>query len=380
MAVVMPHSVLPADSADRIRAVNMASYYVELGNEVDIVYPVWGKSDVAQYGPFGLKEIEVGPIPLQRVFWRIKLALLRLIDIHALHHSSRVREAIEETINSGGYDVVDVQHSFFALRLAAPSVLTVHNAMSNPAFIKNSLKRAVACMWERRALSTSERIVVFSPEERSRVLTVAPSRATDVVVVPLAHPHPAPTVTAPVRGAPTSMSGLFIGSMDYRPNVEAAREIITHCKAWNSDLGVRFAIVGRRAALELGNTGLHDAVLKIHSDVPDVREFYENADFVLLPIRSGGGVRVKALEALAFGIPVVATALAVDGLGLKDGESVLIFDGRESLTRCLAVLKQESVRNRLARNGRHHWERHFQLSIVARQMFEVYSAAQSANL
>lgn len=87
--------------------------------------------------------------------------------------------------------------------------------------------------------------------------------------------------------------------------------------------------------------------------VPDVRPYLDRGDIYIAPIRVGSGTRLKILDAFASAIPVVSTAVGCEGLGVTDGEHLLVRDGAEAF--CDGVLElagNAELRNRVARNGR----------------------------
>jgi len=81
-----------------------------------------------------------------------------------------------------------------------------------------------------------------------------------------------------------------------------------------------------------------NAGIELHEDPPDLSGFYERADVAAVPLSEGGGTRIKILEAMASGLPVVATALAVEGLDLAEGEEVLLAESDEGIARHIVEL------------------------------------------
>jgi polysaccharide biosynthesis protein PslH len=125
---------------------------------------------------------------------------------------------------------------------------------------------------------------------------------------------------------------LFLGSLDWRPNLDAVRLLMDtiYPKIRLSEPLATLAIVGRRPP-----DWLRDAVrarlgIKVYGDVPDVRPYLRGAGMLLVPLRIGGGSRLKILEALATGLPVVTTTVGVEGLRLNAGEHVTVADSTEA--------------------------------------------------
>jgi glycosyltransferase involved in cell wall biosynthesis len=107
--------------------------------------------------------------------------------------------------------------------------------------------------------------------------------------------------------------------------------------------------------------------------VDNVLPHLRAARVTVLPIRAGGGTRLKALEALAAGVPLVATPFAVGGLGLRDEEHVLLGERPADLAaQTLRVLDDDALADRLSRAGRALVERRFDWPQVARPLVELH--------
>lgn len=119
---------------------------------------------------------------------------------------------------------------------------------------------------------------------------------------------------------------LFTGRMSYEPNVDAAcyfaAEILPLVRRRCPH--ARFHIVG--AAPPLRVSALASESVVVHGHVPDIRPYFAAADVVVVPIRSGGGTRLKVLEAAASGKAIVSTPLGVEGLAFTAGRDLIVAD------------------------------------------------------
>ncbi len=119
-----------------------------------------------------------------------------------------------------------------------------------------------------------------------------------------------------VKGGPVMV---FTGAMDYFPNVDAvthfAHSIFPKIRADVPD--ARFLIVGRRPTAQVRRLGTHSGIT-VTGSVPDVRPYLQSARAAVVPLRIAQGVQNKVLEALAMGLPVVATPLVANGLAAAD--------------------------------------------------------------
>ena len=88
------------------------------------------------------------------------------------------------------------------------------------------------------------------------------------------------------------------------------------------------------------------------ADSADLASEYASADAVVVPIRSGGGTRIKALEAFAHGKPVVATPVGIEGLAVRHGVEALVGEIPAAIAaHCLALMEDAGLRRRLAEGG-----------------------------
>ncbi|MFN3928015.1 MAG: glycosyltransferase [Thermoflexus sp.] len=139
---------------------------------------------------------------------------------------------------------------------------------------------------------------------------------------------------------------LFTGSMDYRPNVDAALWLArTVWPAVRAALPqARLYLVGRRPSPAVRRLreipGIH-----VVGEVPDVRPYLAGATVYVAPLRAGGGTRLKILEAMAMGKAIISTPMGCDGLSVVDGEHVWLADG-EGFAGAMVALAQDPARRK----------------------------------
>lgn len=148
---------------------------------------------------------------------------------------------------------------------------------------------------------------------------------------------------------------LFLGSLDWYPNLDAVEyliaEILPFIRASHPE--VRLRIVGRRCPPELAKRIAQCPGVDLVGEVADVRPHLARAAVVLVPLRVGGGSRIKILEALAVGKAVVSTTIGAEGLAAAHGVHLLLADSPEEFAqRTMEVLKSPEQRACLGRQGR----------------------------
>jgi len=147
---------------------------------------------------------------------------------------------------------------------------------------------------------------------------------------------------------------IFCGALDMEMNVEAVRffarnifpgirDSLTNCEFW---------IVGRDPDQRIMELGKHPGIL-IHASVPDVLPYYQAAWAAVSPYILGGGSKLKVLEAMAMGVPLVATTIGCQGIDVEDGKNILIADKNQDFSDNLVnLLRDEKMRKSLAAEGR----------------------------
>jgi sugar transferase (PEP-CTERM/EpsH1 system associated) len=163
---------------------------------------------------------------------------------------------------------------------------------------------------------------------------------------------PAPT------GAETGC--LFVGAMDYRPNVDAVcwfcREVWATIKELERD--AQFQIVGRRPVGAVRRLSKIRGV-QVVGQVPDVRPYLADAAIAVMPLQIARGIQNKVLEALAMGKAVVASPQALEGLDVTPGEHVLSASTKNEWVAAIRSLMEDNrLRERLGQSGRRFVEQH----------------------
>ncbi len=166
---------------------------------------------------------------------------------------------------------------------------------------------------------------------------------------------------------------VFVGLLSYGPNADAARELIESIApiVRQSVPDLRLTIVGDGAPPSL--LRLSSPSVTFTGRVPDVRPYLRSASAVAVPLRSGSGTRLKILEALAMGRPVVTTSVGAEGLGLLDETHALIADDPEALARGLVrVIGDPALATRLGQSGRALVEMEYDWEAIGRHLVSVY--------
>ena len=216
---------------------------------------------------------------------------------------------------------------------------------------------------ELKSLQMADKVWVCSQQDRQRVVELSGGK-THADVIPNGIPRfdliPAiPGAEPPIPGDGPTI--LFVGHLNYPPNIEAARRLATSIlPRIRAELGgARLVIAGRSPNRSLYELGALPGV-ELVRDPEELGPLYRQAHLAIVPLMSGGGTRLKILEAMAWGLPVVATHLAAEGLGLSDGADIELADSDDEIVaRAVSLCKDEALRQKRRRQARDTAARRF---------------------
>ena len=258
------------------------------------------------------------------------------------YRNDKLSQKIVELDASGRFDLIVCDFltpaiNFDFHQIETPTVLFQHNVeaqiwkrmaqeKSNPlsrCYFQSQYRR----MWEaeKRLCAEFDGVITVSPEDASRcrdeydlnnVLGAVPTGVDTTFFSP-------PLNRSPQKG----LIG-FLGSMDWMPNIDCvqyfARDIFPLIRERYED--ARFRIIGRNPTQAVKRLADNDGQIEITGTVEDVRPHLDDCEILVVPLRSGGGTRIKIFEAMAQGVPVVSTTIGAEGLPLINGKSIIIAD------------------------------------------------------
>lgn len=195
---------------------------------------------------------------------------------------------------------------------------------------------------ERRLLRSVDRVIAVSEPDAAVLRALAPE--VDPLVVPNgvdtdAYSPDAATISPLAPAAPWLV---FTGKLDYRPNIEACHWLVERVmpRVWAIRPQTRVALVGRDPAPAVAR--LAGPRVHVTGWVPDTRPYLDAATLCVVPLRVGGGTRLKILEALALGCAIVSTPQGAEGLSL--GDAAVVADGVDDFARAVVALLDDPAR------------------------------------
>jgi glycosyltransferase involved in cell wall biosynthesis len=288
-----------------------------------------------------------------------------------LHAERRFDVVLADEIHIASYG------AYMKRRHGVPYLLRTHNVeyeiyRRHTDTVGNPLMRAYlelqTARWRRfevEQFALADALAAITGRDRAMIEEMAPGCLVRTV------PAAVDLEAFPYHGADgrESASMVMLGDMKWPPNRDAAlwftREILPLVVEKVPD-AVLYLLGGNPPTAQLpapsGN-------LRIEGRVPEVAPYFERAALGLIPLRVGGGMRVKMIEMMSAGMPIVSTTQGAEGNEAADGEHFVRADDAASFAAAIVrLLGDAAERDRLARAGRSFVEQHYALAVVARSL------------
>jgi glycosyltransferase involved in cell wall biosynthesis len=340
-----------------------------------------------------LASVEVFPIPQRHSrlrFWcdHLRSAALRRVYTAYVYDSRAFQRRLAELLEIIPFDLIHVDSLDLARYLPAcrelPVVCVHHDIESKllqrRASVDRSAWRSAYFRYQSRRMEEVERRwcprialnVTCSEHDRERVAELAPGARIAVV----------PNGVDTGEFQPDSASGAgiaFVGGTNTFPNRDAleffASGVLPHLGASARHMPIRW--IGRALPDQRRDYAARYGI-DLTGYVEDVRPLLRQAACHIVPLRVGGGTRLKILNSWAMGKPVVSTSIGCEGLAAADGDNILIRDDPKDFARAIAaVLDDGELRRRLGERGRATAERLYSWDAIGRAMRETYLTVAS---
>lgn len=309
-----------------------------------------------------------------------------------------LRDTVRKVLREEDFDLVVVEHTDLAWALhdflhhwPGPKLADLHNALS---IYERRLRDAESCSWWER-LQGSHAVKHLQAMERDILRSYSGVTAVSQVDARcFQRLEPDARVTVVPNGVDLGYFGgcrgglewaglqqssrlVFTGALWYRPNVDAMvffiHDVWPHIRAQRPEACI--SIVGARPSPEVQALATVEGV-EIFPSVRDVRPFLSAASVAVVPLRLGTGTRLKILEALAAGLPVVSTTLGAEGLELASGRDLLLADSPVGFaTAVLWLLAHPGQAQRLTEQGYRTVRRSYDWTSIGARFQDVLAAS-----
>jgi glycosyltransferase involved in cell wall biosynthesis len=359
--------ILPVDTGGKIRSYNIIKH-LAVRNELTMLSYYGGARDEAY------KQALQADLPgalamhcdmpdggawasgldyLRRLPWAAPYAVSKFTD-------SKVKRYVTESLNEQRYDVAICDFLSATLNFPAqsptPTVLFQHNVESilwqrqathEPNLAKRlafKIEAAKMTRYEARTVGRFTHTIAVSEADKELMKPMADASRLSVVPtgVDLAQYRDAAGASA------TEPLVMFLGSMDWEANIDGVEYF--HRESWplikQALPAARLRIVGRNPHARIKRLAADD--VEITGTVPSVIEHLREAAVFIVPLRIGGGTRLKIFEAMAMGKATVATTIGAEGLDVTHGENILLADDPQSFAQStLRLLQDRALRLRM---------------------------------
>jgi sugar transferase (PEP-CTERM/EpsH1 system associated) len=397
---IAPRLPVPADTGGKIRAFNLVKQ-VAKRHRMDLVCFSFDAEDDRHAEQLRDLNIAVTLIPAREPgLWR-KVGTVLLAPVPysvAKYYSPAMDKAVEKLTRENAYDVVHCDHihmthyhKHFSRR---PSLVDEHNveykilercAGVEKAFIKKVLfghQAGKMARFEARTIAAFSACTAVSDED-GRILKHLTKNVKPVYTLP--NGVDTEFFQPPDRraaGSPEEDAVVFTGSMDWLPNDDAA---VYFCKdilplIWNIKPDVKFYIVGKGPSDALKGLTQGEGRVVLTGRVEDVRVIVNKSKVFVVPLRIGGGTRLKILEAMSMGKAVVSTSIGAEGIAYSEDKNIVLADTPEVFAgKVLSLLDDEQRRASLGVSGRALVLKQYDWDIVGATLNQIYEDLKHAG-
>jgi len=218
---------------------------------------------------------------------------------------------------------------------------------------------------DRVGLEEAFRISKIREDEKAAPITVVPI-ATDTVNL------------RPIKREPTSKNIVTLGTLHYPPNADGIRwflnEVFPLIRQRVPD--ATLTIIGKNPPKDFLNYAAHNSTtVEVTGYVPELAPYLQQSALMVVPVRAGGGMRVRILEAFAYAMPVVTTAVGLEGIHAEPKRDVLVADTAIDFAECvIELLNDTRLQEKLSLNGRSLAEKKYDWQKVLSAMKPVYGS------
>lgn len=391
----------PLNSGKRLRTFNLLK---PLASRHEITFLCRSHEQCAEANMLALRAngicAEIVPDPIRKkqgpTFYFALLANLfsRYPYSVSSHYSPKMIARLGALLNEGHYDLLHCEWTPYAINMhpwleKMPTLVDAHNIEAmiwkrNFQVEQHPLKKAFLYtqwrkmeMFEQLFFPRFSQCVFVSWQDAEQVAAKVASSRVEVVDNGVDSTYFARQNALPQIGH-TAPRLVFTGSLDWRPNVDGLlyflEQIFPLIKLQYPQ--IRLTIVGRNPLPILQNKVAAMADVVLTGTVDDVRPFMEEAHVYIVPLRVGGGSRLKILEAFSMQMPVVSTSVGAEGLLVSAEENIVLADTPEAFAAAVISILEDPVKaNRLGTRGRRLVEEKYQWQALANRLEDCWFRA-----
>ena len=394
----------PPDAGPKVKTWHVLRYLVKSGHKVTLA--TFCREEETPHLET-LKKLceEVIPIPIKRSriadlgYW-LKSNITGRPFLIERDSILAMRNCVDNVVSQGKIDIIHADQlsmAQFAFRpkdqeLWPATIFDAHNAVWT--IVERAKGSAIFLLkpilaletnrirrYEGKIVSEFDHTLAVSETDKSALLEVCThDNQRDVLekkvtVIPIAADTEALT---PVERKPGSKNIFTLGTLHYPPNADGIRwfanEVFPLIKAKMPD--ATLTIAGKNPPADFAQMQKNNpSTIKVTGYVPDLTPYFESSAMLVVPVRAGGGIRVRILEAFARGMPVITTTVGLEGIEAQPGIDVLVEDDEASFANStIDLINNELKQEQLAKNGRKLVETRYDWQIILNALDQVYDS------
>ena len=396
----------PPDAGPKVKTYHVLRALAEQGHSITLVSFVRSE-EMSQIAGLSTLCAEIHSVPLQRsrladAWYLIRSYLTKRPFMVERDDLSPMQRLVNRLVRERRFDVIHADQLTmvqFGLRGAAacspgkkPRVIfDAHNAVwtivervqhNMPWFLKPvvGIEARRLKHYEGELLKKVDHVLAVTQIDADYLKQALPSangkhrgRVSPITVVPIAvdtrHIYP-------IHRSPHSNHIVTLGTLHYPPNADGIRWFLTdlfpiirqHIPT------AALTVIGKNPPPDfLSAEARHPESIRVTGYVPELVSFFEKSAVMVVPVRAGGGMRVRILEAFAYGMPVVTTTVGLEGIDAVPGEDVLVADSSQDFARTVVELLENSLlQQKLSVNGRRLAETKYDWQVALAPMKTLY--------
>ena len=330
--------------------------------------------------------------------WTIKNILMSVFGPFPLlvirNQSLDEKKAIKKELEKFDYDLIHAETYYVMPHLGKTNVPTIlveqtiwhevyHHYVRHevpflirPFFIQDVYKIK---FWEKYYWRKADRLFAVSEEDREEMLKLVPDKKVGIIPNGVDSAYFEEKKVDKIR-PPRILYG--VTNFEWLQNQEATEKLINEVYPIikTKVKEVKVWVVGRKIPKWIIDKSKVDENIEVTENIPDARDAYRKATVMVAPIKGAGGTRLKILEAMATGLPVVSTEVGVAGLNIKNGVQAIIANTSKGMAdAAVRLIENPKLAEEIGRNGKNHVQKYFDWSSVVKLHDPIYLELLKGN-
>lgn len=384
---MMPYSPVPPNFGGALRTYNILKNIVP---HHDVTVVMFGdkadEENIRQEFGGSIQKIHWVPVPWQRTYYRLG-QLYSTVHRHSFFHmlavNASMQSLLDTVLSNDHFDIVQTEFSHlgsYQLKTDAVKILDAHNVEYDNfrrmwlneqraarkfhyylEYRKLKCEELEGCRRQDALFFTSERDKEIFQKDIPEVPKFVIPNGVDSQYFKSGDEEPEPFTL------------VFSGMMAYVPNYDGILYFLDEIfpAVQKQFPTVKVYIVGNRPPKQLIDRASENII--VTGFVDDVRPYIRKASVYIVPLRMGGGTRLKIAEALSMKIPIVTTSIGCEGIDIVSGESAIIADDPRSFADgIITLLRDSALRAKLVKNGYEVMRSKYEWSVIGGKILDLY--------